>query len=238
MRPYFIFLSGLAVLASPVSADKGQSGCCKFTLHASAPFDCPAGQLEDGQIRLNGSYPTSSFCIDNKGAITDANGFGCIVTGPPETQFQCDHGKAPETGFAISNNNTLTYHGSPKFFACPATDTEYNIYAPAQPVTITSTMFETSWDTETETETEYVSIECPTSRPSYIPTTKHCSRCSAKPTSKMVTTTSPPGNGTGGCTKACGGGHWNTTLASTIKSKPTSGDYGAPLPDPTGGQES
>jgi hypothetical protein len=57
------------------------SGCCKFTLSASGPFNCPAGQLPDGQIRLNGSEPTSAFCIDQSGKITDQNGFGCIVTG-------------------------------------------------------------------------------------------------------------------------------------------------------------
>ncbi|KAK9415491.1 putative Cyanovirin-N domain-containing protein [Seiridium unicorne] len=61
------------------------SGCCKFTLTASAPFSCPAGQLPDGQIHLNGSQPTSTFCIDQGGKITDQNGYGCIVTGETAT---------------------------------------------------------------------------------------------------------------------------------------------------------
>ncbi|KAK3367632.1 hypothetical protein B0H63DRAFT_515449 [Podospora didyma] len=46
----------------------------------------------------------------------------------PTTQFQCDKGKEPTTGFSITDDNTLTYHGSSKFFACPATDTEWNVY--------------------------------------------------------------------------------------------------------------
>ncbi|KAH8891556.1 hypothetical protein GQ53DRAFT_841461, partial [Thozetella sp. PMI_491] len=46
----------------------------------------------------------------------------------PTTQIQCDQGAAPDNGFTIDGSNTLLYHGSSSFFACPATDTEYNIY--------------------------------------------------------------------------------------------------------------
>ena len=48
--------------------------------------------------------------------------------GPPETQFQCDLNTAPVAGFTIGSNLTLSYNSSDKFYACPATDTEYNIY--------------------------------------------------------------------------------------------------------------
>jgi hypothetical protein len=96
MRPSQVFLSIFTTVLSPlVVAGKDTSGCCRFTLSASAPFNCPAGALEEGQIRLNGTYDTSTFCIDGQGGITDSNGFGCVVTGPPETQIQCDSGKAP-----------------------------------------------------------------------------------------------------------------------------------------------
>jgi hypothetical protein len=47
---------------------------------------------------------------------------------PPETQVQCDAGKAPAAGFAIASDGTLSYNSSDTFYACPATDTEYNIY--------------------------------------------------------------------------------------------------------------
>lgn len=54
---------------------------CGFEISSTGTMPCPAGQLPDGQIRLNGSYPTSKFFIDANGGITDTNGFGCIVTG-------------------------------------------------------------------------------------------------------------------------------------------------------------
>ncbi|KAK4442346.1 hypothetical protein QBC34DRAFT_313278 [Podospora aff. communis PSN243] len=104
--------------------------CCNFTLSTpTGPFSCPAGELLDGQIRLNGTYPPSTFCIDpTAGTITNARHFGCIVTEPPTTQFQCDEGKPPTPGFSIGANNTLLYQNSSRFYVCPATDTEYNIY--------------------------------------------------------------------------------------------------------------
>ena len=122
---------GLALFHATLANQVGTRGaeCCKFTLASKAPFPCDAGQLEDGQIRLNGSYPTTEFCLDQQsGGITDDSGLGCIVTEAPNTQVQCDHGKPPTPGFSIGADHTLLYHGSPSFFACPATDTEYNIY--------------------------------------------------------------------------------------------------------------
>ena len=106
--------------------------CCKFTISSTVgDIDCPAGELLDGQIRLNGTYDTSTFCISPTGGVTNARGFGCIVTEAPTTQFQCDEGKAPTEGFSIAsaaNNNTLLFRSSSRFYLCPATDTEYNIY--------------------------------------------------------------------------------------------------------------
>jgi hypothetical protein len=43
-------------------------------------------------------------------------------------QFQCDQGVGPTYGFAIDSNDTLTYSGSSVFYACPASDTEWNLY--------------------------------------------------------------------------------------------------------------
>jgi hypothetical protein len=53
---------------------------CTFTISSSGGLTCPAGQLSDGQIRLNGTEPTVYFTIKD-GKITDAAGRGCIVTG-------------------------------------------------------------------------------------------------------------------------------------------------------------
>lgn len=59
---------------------RGNKGC-GFEITSSGSFACPAGQLPDGQIRLNGTEDTATFYIDANGGITDSNGFECIVTG-------------------------------------------------------------------------------------------------------------------------------------------------------------
>jgi hypothetical protein len=51
-----------------------------------------------------------------------------VDSGPPETQFQCDLNKPPMAGFAIGPEGSILYQGSADFYACPATDTEYNVY--------------------------------------------------------------------------------------------------------------
>jgi hypothetical protein len=51
-----------------------------------------------------------------------------VSKGPPTTQLQCDSGAAPARGFVIDSNGAITLNGSPTFYACPATDTEYNLY--------------------------------------------------------------------------------------------------------------
>jgi hypothetical protein len=47
---------------------------------------------------------------------------------PPTTQVQCNQGADPAPGFSISSDNTLQYNGSSSFFACPASDIEWNVY--------------------------------------------------------------------------------------------------------------
>jgi hypothetical protein len=58
---------------------RGDKGCA-FTISFSE-FANPAGELPDGQIRLNGTEGMATFYINANGGITDSNGFGCIVTG-------------------------------------------------------------------------------------------------------------------------------------------------------------
>jgi len=98
-----------------------------FTITSSGGVSGVAGQLPDGQIRVNGSYPTSYFSLDGD-QITDAAGRGCIVTPDPTTQFQCDYLTSPTDGFSVDSSGALLYQGSSVFYACPATDTEYNLY--------------------------------------------------------------------------------------------------------------
>jgi hypothetical protein len=117
----------LAVASSSASAfvlprDDG----CTFEVTASGGKSGTVGQLGDGQNRIGGGLAPATYHISN-GGITDANGRGCILT-PPTTQWQCDVGATPTTGFSISGSGEIEYNGSGTFYACGATDTEYNIY--------------------------------------------------------------------------------------------------------------
>lgn len=119
----FIAAAGLAVGASAAVVARDQ--CC-FQLTASGGVSGTVGQLSDGQNRVGGGYPPATYCINN-GGITDASGRGCILT-PPTTQFQCDVGAKPTTGFSISSSGEVEYNGSDVFYACPAANGIYNIY--------------------------------------------------------------------------------------------------------------
>ena len=46
---------------SSASAPTGTT--CTFTIKSSGGISCPVGQLSDGQIRLNESYPTAGFTL-------------------------------------------------------------------------------------------------------------------------------------------------------------------------------
>lgn len=60
--------------------------------------------------------------------MTDQSGRGCILT-PPTTQFQCDVGAAPASGFSVGCDGTLSLNGNKGFSACPTGDNGgYNIY--------------------------------------------------------------------------------------------------------------
>ncbi|KAH8787348.1 putative GPI anchored cell wall protein [Hyaloscypha sp. PMI_1271] len=99
---------------------------CSFQLTASGGESGTIGQLSDGQNRIGGGLSPATFAINN-GGIIDSASRGCILT-PSVEQFQCDQGVGPTFGFAIDSNETLTYSGSSVFYACPASDTEWNLY--------------------------------------------------------------------------------------------------------------
>ncbi|KAK4495940.1 hypothetical protein PRZ48_013208 [Zasmidium cellare] len=119
----FIGAAGLAVGASAAILPRDQ--CC-FQITASGGQSGTVGQLSDGQNRIGGSNPAGTYCLNN-GGLTDSQGRGCILT-PPTTQFQCDVGATPTTGFSVGSNGQIEYNGSDQFYACPASDSEYNIY--------------------------------------------------------------------------------------------------------------
>ncbi|KAH6672360.1 ubiquitin 3 binding protein But2 C-terminal domain-containing protein [Halenospora varia] len=116
----------LALGASAFAAPRS-SGCCSFGLTASGGQSGTIGQLDDGQNRIGGNLTAASFCISN-GGITDEAGRSCILT-PSVEQFQCDQGVGPTYGFSIESNGTLVSpSGSSVFYACPASETEWNLY--------------------------------------------------------------------------------------------------------------
>jgi len=118
----------LAILALALTASAARipRTTCTFGLKATGSQSGQIGQLDDGQNRIGGNLPKGTYSIIN-GEITDGQGRGCILT-PPTKQFQCDQGAAPTSGFLVGENGELSYKGSHEFYACPATDSEYNLY--------------------------------------------------------------------------------------------------------------
>ena len=102
-------VAGSSASAFVVPRDDG----CTFGITASGGKSGTVGQLGDGQNRIGGGLAPASYHISN-GGITDANGRGCILT-PPTTQFQCDVGATPITGFSISSSGEIEYNGSGTF---------------------------------------------------------------------------------------------------------------------------
>ena len=131
MKAAFTTLT-LAAGASAAAVLPRDAGCC-FGLTASGGVSGTVSQLSDGQNRVGGASSSGNaarYCLNN-GGITDGNGRGCILT-PPTTQFQCDSGATPTTGFSVSGSGNVAYNGNTQFVACPVNDNgEYNIYTTA-----------------------------------------------------------------------------------------------------------
>ncbi|KAK6529942.1 hypothetical protein TWF281_009092 [Arthrobotrys megalospora] len=132
MRSTFA-LSLLALAASVQSLVLPRNPCYKcqgFTISVSGGVTGPLGQISDGQNRVGPNTPTpAKYNLGCNGGITDAKGRGCILT-PPTTQYQCDEGASPTTGFAIGSNGAITYNGNGEFWACPVDDHgNWNVYS-------------------------------------------------------------------------------------------------------------
>lgn len=84
-------------------------------------------QLDDRQSRIGGGHPTGCYCGPSDGGYADSNGRSCVLT-PSATQFQCNNGVDPTTGFAVGSGGSVTCKGSSKLYACPATNSEYNAH--------------------------------------------------------------------------------------------------------------
>lgn len=104
--------------------------CQGFTITVSGGVSGPLGQISDGQNRVGpATRNPAKYSLGCNGGITDQNGRGCILT-PPTTQYQCDTGATPTTGFSIGTNGAITYNGNGGFYACPVDDHgNWNIYS-------------------------------------------------------------------------------------------------------------
>ncbi|KAJ5730357.1 uncharacterized protein N7483_004865 [Penicillium malachiteum] len=110
-------LFALATFAVNTKALISRGSSCCFHLNSGSSS---VGQLSDGQNRLDDSSLTpAEFCLSSDGTITDAHGRGCILT-PPTTQFQCDEGATPTSGFSINSSGELEFNNNPDFVACQA----------------------------------------------------------------------------------------------------------------------
>ncbi|KAH7327024.1 hypothetical protein BKA65DRAFT_61319 [Rhexocercosporidium sp. MPI-PUGE-AT-0058] len=116
----------LSMIAGASASPLITRSSCWFGLTASGGQSGTLGQLPDGQIRIGGGLAPASFSID-EGKVTDDSGFGCLLTEGIE-QLQCDQGKSPIPGFSIGSNGSFSYSKDTKFYACPASDSEWNVY--------------------------------------------------------------------------------------------------------------
>ncbi|KAM3419037.1 hypothetical protein BST61_g4992 [Cercospora zeina] len=128
---FFHYTFPFAAGASAATLRRGDmNGSCGFHIKSSGGIDCTMGQFQDGQNRLNGSYPVATYYFDN-GGITDDHGRPCIVTTTNDAthQFQCDENSpgGPTRGFTISSDGSISYNGNTQFYACKYIN-EYNIY--------------------------------------------------------------------------------------------------------------
>ena len=138
----FVAVLGLLTSVDALVAPRWNS-CC-FQVSADGAVTGTIGQLPDGQNRLGGQLTPAQYCIAD-GAITDANGRGCILTrtcsqnltypphpnlrAAPTSQWQCDAGASPTSGFAIGCYGVIGYNGSTTFYECQTGDHgEANIY--------------------------------------------------------------------------------------------------------------
>ncbi|KAB8300131.1 hypothetical protein EYC80_000361 [Monilinia laxa] len=113
-------------LAVGASAASVRRDTCSFTLTASGGEAGKVGQLSDGQLRILGGHPTATFTISN-GTTVDSQGRPCYLTSEA-SQYQCDTGMAATGGFAIGTNGSYSHSGLTVFYACPSSDSDYNIY--------------------------------------------------------------------------------------------------------------
>ena len=92
-------IAALAAFAAGANALVARDNVCCFHLTASGGIPGTIGQLDDGQIRIQGPLSPSEFCINSSGGIVDDSGYGCVLT------RQFFYLPKTETLFFVSNYN-------------------------------------------------------------------------------------------------------------------------------------
>jgi hypothetical protein len=192
-----------------------------YMLKASGGAEGILGQLSDGQNRVGDKLPTGCYCLSD-GGFTDSKGRGCILT-PPTTQFQCDVGASPTTGFAVGSDGSVTYKGSSTFYACPVNDNGvYNVYS--QPVSGQKKCVKISLASAGSCGSSTTPPPAPSHKPTPEPTKPHPQpETTSCPTTTPTTT--PPTHGTT-CPKDLNGNYQYPHLIVPVNSAHPDTAYG------------
>lgn len=78
-------MKNLAIVAALAAGTKAhclapRGEVCCFELNAKGGIEGSVGQLSDGQNRIGGGLPPTTYCIDTDGEIEDSSGRPCILT--------------------------------------------------------------------------------------------------------------------------------------------------------------
>lgn len=120
-------IAAAAALVTTINALVISDGGCTFKLTSFGGTTGEVFQSADGQNRVGASgLPVATYIMGADGGIFDQNGRGCTLT-PQTTQFQCDAGASPTTGFSIACNGELSYNGNSQFLACQTGDNGWSV---------------------------------------------------------------------------------------------------------------
>ncbi|KAI1264846.1 hypothetical protein F5Y18DRAFT_68628 [Xylariaceae sp. FL1019] len=125
-----VWLTTALSLHLNVANAQGSVGC-SFHVTCHGAVNASIGEKVSGQARAGSQVPASLFTWFGD-SFVDSNGNGCWWT-PPTLTLQCDRNQAPDHGFQIACDGSLSFNGQTTFYECPTGEgDEVNIYL--QPV--------------------------------------------------------------------------------------------------------
>ncbi|KAI0160616.1 hypothetical protein GGR57DRAFT_388671 [Xylariaceae sp. FL1272] len=107
---------------------KAQSSVgCSFHATCNGAVNASIGEKDSGQARAGSQVQASLFTWFGD-SFVDSNGKGCWWT-PPTFTLQCDRNQAPDHGFQIACDGSMSFNGQTTFYECPTgVGDEVNIY--------------------------------------------------------------------------------------------------------------